>query len=290
MTAEGSGPPAAGPLASWENTLTYPHIAALRVSALAALLATPLAASAQTNDPAAPFLGTWSGVFTTQDNEFWRIEDYACFPGCSPAMRDHLIALLDDPANDEKPFDALLGESVGFAAGQLAAILTPLGRQIQQANTFENDPKLRCEPYGFVREVTSALPMIIRRDGEHLLIHYEEWSLLRTIYMDGREHPEYETPTLLGHSVGRIEDGVLIVETARVNPGWISDYTQGGHSAELTGVERYTVRDNPRRLELTLTIEDPVTLTEPYVLEKTWLYTPDVELVEDRCGDLPGKF
>ena len=34
-----------------------------------------------------------------------------------------------------------------------------------------------------------------------------------------------------------------------VLPDRVSDFTQGGYSDELTAVERYTVRDNPRRLE-----------------------------------------
>ena len=268
------------------------------VAALAAILtaavvaAAPNAALAQSagDDPAAPFLGTWSGVFTTQENEFWGVEDFICFPGCPLEARAHLIALLEDPANDEVPTEALLGRMATFSQEHIASILTPEGRRIQAANLPITDPKLHCQPYGFVRQVTNPLPMIVRRDGEHLLIRYEEWSLLRTIFMDGREHPEYRTPTLLGHSVGRIEDGVLIVETARVTPEWFSDATHAGYSGELTGVERYTLHDNPRRLELELTLEDPVTLTEPYVVTKTWLFTPEVELVQDRCGELPGRF
>jgi len=169
-------------------------------------------------------------------------------------------------------------------------ILTPLGRQVRDANTPESDPKfLNCQPYGFVREVTNPLPMQILRDGEHLLIRYEEWSLLRPIYMDGRPHPAHRTPSLLGHSVGRVENGALIVETALVTPDRISDATNAGHSGELTAVERYTVKDDPRRLELTFTLTDPVMFTEPLVITKTWLYTPDVELVQDSCGQQPGK-
>ena len=57
----------------------------------------------------------------------------------------------------------------------------------------------------------------------------------------------------------------------------------------LKAVERYVVRDNPRRLELTLTLTDPVTFTKPLVVTKTWLYTPDVELVQDTCNQQPGK-
>jgi hypothetical protein len=94
---------------------------------------------------------------------------------------------------------------------------------------------------------------------------------------------------LLGHSVGRVENSALIVETRRVTPDLISDSSQAGHSGELTAVERYTVRDNPRRLELTLTLTDPVTFTKPLVITKTWLYTPDVELVQDTCSQQPGK-
>jgi hypothetical protein len=236
----------------------------------------------------ADFEGVWSGYFTTQDNEFWNVEDLPCFPGCSAEWRARLTALLDDPANDSRPTGAVI-QMAGDQAEQIAAILTPLGRRIQEANNSANDPKLHCQPYGLVREATNPLPMRIRRDGEHLLIQYEEWSLSRMIYMDGRPHPDYETPTLLGHSVGKIEDGVLVVETTRVNPAWISDATHAGHSAELKAVERYTIRDDPRRLDLELTLEDPVVLTKPYVIAKTWLATPDADLVIDSCRDIPGK-
>jgi hypothetical protein len=245
---------------------------------------------AQDADALTPFLGTWSGVFTTQDNEFWGLEEFACFAGCPPEVRGRMRALLDDPANDAVPFTVLMGQANAYAAPHLANLLTPLGKQIQAENTNENDPKLYCQPYGLVREATNPLPIRIRRDGNDLLIQYEEWSLLRPIYMDGREHPQYRTPSMLGHSVGRVENGVLIVETARVLPDRYSDFTQGGYSDELTAVERYTIKDNPRRLELEMTLRDPVTLTGTYVMSKIWLFTPDVELVEDRCGAFPGKF
>ena len=270
----------------------HDHVARARwwvACMLAGVVAAPVAARAQ-SDAMAPFLGTWSGFFTTQDDPFWGLEDIPCFPGCGRDFRDRLVALLQDPANDERPAGALLGEATAFATQQMNAILTPEGRLMRDANTSANDPKLHCEPYGFVREVTNPLPMVIQRDGDNLLVRYEEWSLLRTIYMDGRAHPEHRVSTLLGHSVGRIENGTLIVETAQIHPGWISDASLAAHSGRLIAVERYTVHDDPRRLELTLTLEDPVVLTEPYVVVKTWLATPDIELLQDSCGEIPGKF
>ena len=255
-----------------------------------ALLASPFGASAQAADPASPFLGTWSGVFTTQDNQYWTLADIQCFVGCPADFYEGLSALLADPANDMTPAMALAGQAAAAWEAGFDTILTPRGKQVRAANRPEDDPKfVNCQPYGFVREVTNPLPLLIRRDGDHLVVRYEEWSLLRNIYLDGRPHPEHKTPTLLGYSVGRVENGALIVETKGVTPDLISDNTLAGHSGELTAVERYTVHENPRRLELTLTLTDPVTFTKPLVMTKTWLYTPDVEIVQDTCSQQPGR-
>jgi hypothetical protein len=265
---------------------SLPLVAAL-IGVLAAL---PLGAQAQPADPVAPFLGTWSGVFTTQDNEYWTLTDIQCFVGCPLDFYTELGALLADPANDVLPAMQLAGQAAAASNAALETVLTPLGRQVRDANKPENDPKfLNCQPYGFVREVTNPLPMQIQRDGQHLRVRYEEWSLLRPIYMDGRPQPTHATPSLLGHSVGRVENGALVVETTRVTPDLLSDSTQVGHSGELTAVERYVLHDNPRRLELTLTLTDPVTFTKPVVMTKTWLYTPSVDIVQDTCSQQPGK-
>jgi hypothetical protein len=266
---------------------SLPHA---RRATLGLLLASCFGASAQSTDSLAPFVGTWSGVFTTQEHEYWTFADIQCFVGCPKDFYDHLSGLLADPSNDATPAFALSAQSTAVSQALLDSVLTPFGQQVRAANKPENDPKfLNCQPYGFVREVTNPLPMQIRRDGDHLLVRYEEWSLLRPIYMDGRPHPTHNTPSLLGHSVGRIENGALVVETKRMTPDLISDSSQAGHSGELTAVERYTVHDDPRRLELTLTLTDPATFTQPLVITKTWLSTPNVELVQDTCSQQPGK-
>ena len=253
-------------------------------------LALPHSVSAQSDDAVEPFLGTWSGVFTAQEDDWWTAADIACFVGCPRDMYEHLSALLADPANDDIPWFALAAQSNEAWYAEFEAQMTETGLQVRADNTPESDPKfLNCQPYGFVRQVTNPLPMEIVRDGDNLLVRYEEWALLRPIYMDGRDHPEHRTHTLLGHSIGRVEDGVLIVETERVTSDRISDETRIGHSEELTAVERYTVLDDPRRLEVTFTLVDPVTFIGQMVITQTWLYTPEVELVQDTCFQQPGK-
>jgi hypothetical protein len=238
------------------------------------------------------FTGVWSGAFTTQKHEYWELEDLtACFPGCTPAARAYYASLIEDPANDEKPVQELWGMTTRFMREELAKKSTPEGLAIQSANTEATDPNFRCVPYGLARAAVNPLPIEIRADGDNLAIVYEEWNQARTIYMDGRAHPANLAPTRLGHSVGRYEGDTLVIETEGVEANLYYDFQSGGgHSAQATFVERYRIADDPRRLELEMTITDPATLLAPHVIHKTWLATPDVELVEDRCGDVPGKF
>jgi hypothetical protein len=232
----------------------------------------------------------WSGVFTTQDNPFWQVEDFGCFAGCTKKGYAFFQSLLDDKANDATPVDALQGRSFGFQRTELAQILTEAGLAIQNAQNEANDPTALCQPYGWFRESTNPLPIEIRNDGKNLVIRYEEWEKTRTIYLDGRGHPKVATPTDMGHSIGTYEGDVLVVDTVGLKADiFFSFLSGGGYSDQAHGHERYKIVDNPRRLQLEITVEDPVNLREPYTSTKTWLYTPDVKLVVDSCGDIPAK-
>ena len=205
-----------------------------RLSLLGVLLASCFGASAQTADPVAPFLGTWSGVFTTQENEYWTFADIQCFVGCPKDFYDHLSGCSRIPANDATPAFALSGQSRAASLAALDAMLTPLGKQVRAANKPENDPKfLNCQPYGFVREVTNPLPMQISRDGDHLLVRYEEWSLLRPSIWTAARTPRTDADlarAFRGARRGRRADRGNDACDAGLDLG----YSQAGHSGELT--------------------------------------------------------
>jgi hypothetical protein len=238
------------------------------------------------------FLGIWSGVFTTQDSEFWMVEDFlTCFAGCSVGARAYFEALLEDPANDERPVRELAREATGFARRELAEKSTEAGLALQAAGAPEDDLTSMCAPYGLARQAINPLPLAIRRDGPNLVIQYEEWNLSRRIYLDGRELPAEAEPSLLGYSVGRIEGDALVIESNGLEANiYFGFHSGGGHSDQATVLERYTLAADPHRLLLEMTLTDPVTLTEPQVMSKIWLATPDLELVEDSCRDVPGQF
>jgi hypothetical protein len=234
--------------------------------------------------------GAWSGVMTTRDNDFWRVEDWACFNGCTDKTVATVRELVNDPANDKIPVFGLVGRSWGMAREEMKSRLTPPSLEIFEKITDETDPTLNCEPYGFAREVVNALPIKISKEGANLVIDYEEWTQTRTIYMDGREHPKDLQPTMMGHSVGRYDNGALVVDTVGLAPDiFYPAYSGGGYSEQAHAVERYTVAEDPRRLQVEVTIDDPKMLKEPYTFKKTWLHTPDLELVHDSCKDYPTK-
>lgn len=265
---------------------TRPLALALSVAAL------PCLALAQTDT--AVFEGIWSGWLTTQEHPAWVAEDYSCFVGCPKVSYDHLTALLDNPANDARPFNELVGETRAFITEYLRLRSTPTGLTMMEGNSEANDTNLECHPYDFVRAATNPLPFEIIRDGAALTINYEEWNRTRTVFLDGRPFPETLEATSLGYSVGRIEGDALVIETRGVIASTYAPITinaPGGHSDQLSGIERYTVTPGATpMLTLELTLEDPGTLTGPYVYYKRWIATPDLELLIDSCADKPGVF
>jgi hypothetical protein len=262
--------------------------------ALVLVISSCVASDAFAQNDTAEFEGVWSGWLTTQEHPAWQVEDYLCFVGCPKVSYEHLTTLLDNPANDARPLNELTGETRDFITAYLRERSTPDGIALMDGNSEANDTNLDCHPYDFVRAATNPLPFQISRDGATLVLNYEEWNRVRTVYLDGRAFPETLEPSSLGYSVGRVEDGALVIETRGLVASTYPPITinaAGGHSEQLRGIERYTVAPGDTAvLTLELTLEDPGTLTEPYVYYKRWIATPEIELLTDSCSDKPGVF
>ncbi|MES2625222.1 MAG: hypothetical protein V4628_08080 [Pseudomonadota bacterium] len=261
----------------------------MKISLLAlALLSLPL--HAQTTPE--KFTGIWSGFLTTQDHEYWAVEDSTCFAGCPKAAREFLTSLIDDPANDERPLGELNAQANVFMRDELTGISTPAGVEMQMSPQVAEEHIMTCHPYGYARQITNPLPVQFTLQGNELHIHYEEWNQDRTVYLDGRSFPAEIAATPLGYSIGRIDGDELVIETRGIASDIYNAFLSGGgYSAETIGTEHYTiVSGDPNVLQLEVTIQDRVTLTKPYVLKKQWIATPDLTLLTDSCKDAPGVF
>jgi hypothetical protein len=239
-------------------------------SALALVVALWLAwpAGAQSRHPALE--GMWSNPPATPVGRL-------CAGYCADVAIDRLNALLDDPASDSRPFPALMAEAQGeLRKTYIEPRLTPTGLKNYPLDPADDPGFLRCEPWGFARQIFAPHDLEIRQRGnDRLELRYGEWDARRTVYLDGRSRPANQPASRLGNSVGHWETDALVIETSGIAPNrapW-----QAEHSDQLLVVERYT-KAKDGTLWLTATLTDPVTLREPLVLKKMWQWAPDVKI------------
>ncbi|NIW24772.1 MAG: hypothetical protein GWN29_09520 [Gammaproteobacteria bacterium] len=116
-----------------------------------------------------------------------------------------------------------------------------------------------------------------------MLIRNEFFDAVRTVYMDGRAHPANVEPTTQGHSIGRWEDGALIVDTVAFAEQRASNGSGVPSSPEKRTIERYALSDDGMRLLVDITLEDPVYLDGPFSGSLEWQYSPTLSLHPYNC-------
>ena len=116
-----------------------------------------------------------------------------------------------------------------------------------------------------------------------MLLRDEYWEQTRVVYMDGRNHPPAGERAALGHSIGRWEGDVLVVETANFADNVWGTARGIPSGANMRVVERYRLADGGATLTIDFTIEDPEFLTAPVSGSDQWRYAPYLELLPNKC-------
>jgi hypothetical protein len=147
----------------------------------------------------------------------------------------------------------------------------------------------RCLPFGLMRSVNvGGYPIQIMQNAKYLAFLFEQNTWFHVVYMDGREHPKVDknfNPTWFGHSVGRFEKDVLIVDTVGFNGLTRLDTLGHPHSDQLHVIQRFEFTDADH-LAYEVTIDDPKTYTKPW--KNTRVFTrmkPGDELMEYSCEE-----
>ena len=103
----------------------------------------------------------------------------------------------------------------------------------------------------------------LRQFPDVVLLLFDHDHEVRRIYMDGRGHPEHPAPTWMGHSIGKYEGEVLVVDTIGISDkAWI-DVQGHPHTEALRVTERFRRLDQ-KSLEVQTTIDDPKTYQKPW--------------------------
>lgn len=254
-----------------------------RGSAFAALVMLALTAVPAETQSRSKLEGMWSDPPTTAVGTF-------CFFSCTDMGIERLNALLDDPANDKRPFPELQAEAGRYQREKyIRPRLTEAALKEFPLDPADDPGFLRCEPWGLARQMFAPHQLEIRERGrDRIELHYGEWDARRTVHLDGRARPASDPPSRLGYSVGHWDGDALVVETSGVAAniaGW-----SARHSDQLRVVERFTRGNDGKTLLLTATLTDPLTLREPLVFKKIWEWAPTIKILPYTNCEPPSEF
>ena len=119
---------------------------------------------------------------------------------------------------------------------------------------------------------------------EEIIVFRSEWfDEVRTIHMDGREHPDPDERFTTGHSIGLWEGDTLVVDTANFEDHR-SPYQIGVPSGgQKHVVERWRLTGDGTHIDLEFTLEDPEFLAEPMVHSRQLIHSPHLEMLHGEC-------
>ena len=143
------------------------------------------------------------------------------------------------------------------------------------------DEDIRCSQISLTDFILKQKPIEIVQTPQRIFMFFEYEHTYREIWMDGRALPKDPDPSYFGYSVGRWEGDTLIVESAGFNDQTVINGMP--HTDAVHLVERYR-RPDLDTLELTITADDSKAYTKPWTAGPVKLaWHPDWELVEAFC-------
>jgi hypothetical protein len=196
-----------------------------------------------------------------------------------------------DPRNFEgvwwlEGYEYMLGPEGGIPPPLKPEYIKVLERRIRAKNkgTPEADASTQCFPHGMPRLMESPYPIeIVQTPGRVTFLH-EVAHNVRRIYLDS-PHPANLRHTFLGDSRGHWEGDTLVVDTIGMNDRTFIDDEGSSHSTREHTIERFRKIEGGAKLEMIMTVEDPVTLEHPYSYRRVYDWRPDVRPQEYVCEE-----
>ena len=220
-------------------------------------------------------------------------------PGAALSVRSARLAAPDAPESSPVKADSLSGiwevpsgtPYVRHFSEPFSWLLTPKGAEASAAYVDRTmNPQIQCIP--------RTAPWLMIFTGLHEIelgddlvkIRTEYDTAERIVHMNLATHEGAEV-THQGHSIGRWEDGVLVVDTTH-----FAAHRSGNARGVPSGSQKRLVERlelNPDRTSLTyrFELEDPEYLAAPVTGEHRSAYRPDLEIAPIACDpEVAGRF
>jgi hypothetical protein len=149
----------------------------------------------------------------------------------------------------------------------------------------ELEPHARCKASGTARQFMTPYGVEfteIPELGRLFIFDIGGPHTFRTVYMDGRSHPDNVQPSNYGHSIGWWEGDTLVIDSVGFNEDFWLDRRGLPHTEQLHTIERFT-RTNKVTIDYKITVDDPGAYTAPYTGGFNLRYNENQELFEYVC-------
>jgi hypothetical protein len=163
------------------------------------------------------------------------------------------------------------------------APVTDKGKAARAAANPDVSSQADCVPIGEPTVMVYPVASNIKVEKDKVTIKTDWMDTVRTIYLDGRKHPAPTQTFLHGHSVGRWEGKVLVVETTnfKEHPSGLSTTLPSSTQKKL--IERFELGEDGKTLKYSGTVEDPVYLAAPGQFSATFEYRPTMPFSNQKC-------
>ena len=156
-------------------------------------------------------------------------------------------------------------------------------RAEREATGSRDNPEAHCLPMGNMQFHTQGAPRRFVQTPGLLVILYEASMGYRQIFTDGRSSPDNDPqPWYYGYSTGRWEGDTLVVTTTNFRDGEWLDILGSPLTAAATVTERFT-RTSFGRMQIDVTVNDPMAYTSPWTVRVHQEVMVDEELIEFVC-------
>jgi hypothetical protein len=183
----------------------------------------------------------------------------ACTSGFDCFFRTNLV-LTDAAIAAQKAFDPLSADNPEA---------TCIGRPT---------PSALMSARGYLLEIDDS------QQTEKIIIRSEWFNEERTVWMDGRTHPDASQTLATGHSIGHWEGDILVVDTRNFDDHR-SPYQIGVPSgSQKHVVERYKLSDDKTSMAVEYVLEDPEFLAQPLVHTNHLYHAPHMDMLATSCN------
>lgn len=184
-----------------------------------------------------------------------------------------------------------MAEFGGFMGSTRKWSLTDAAKAVTARMDARATTQKDCIPIGVPAVMFYPVANTITVQKDRVILDVDWMESRRTVWLDGRRHPPATQTFLHGHSVGRWDGKVLVVETTNFSEHAMGTSTSVPASTQKKVTERFEVSADGKTLLYSGTVEDPVYLAQPAQWSGRLQYRPNLQHSNQKCNvELARKF